>query len=92
MGAGQSCAIYGTSRMSSCLLLEVSSRSVEIDLIIFSGPCDACTGVALRNVQIDGNRGGLGWIPGGLALVEMGGNAPGQISALFFLFAAISWC
>jgi hypothetical protein len=41
--------------------------------------CDACSGVAVKNIQINGNRPGLGWMGNGQALVEMGGNAADQI-------------
>lgn len=44
--------------------------------------CTACSGVALRNVQVDGSRPLLGFISsslGGSALLEMGGSNSGQI-------------
>ncbi|KAK4057810.1 hypothetical protein OIO90_001029 [Microbotryomycetes sp. JL221] len=43
------------------------------------GACDACNNIAIRNVQIYGARDKLGWIPGGLALLEMGGSTSGQL-------------
>ncbi|KAM0789019.1 hypothetical protein ACM66B_003085 [Microbotryomycetes sp. NB124-2] len=43
------------------------------------GGCDQCSGVTVRNVQVYGARDKLGWIPGGLALLEMGGSTKGQI-------------
>ncbi|KAK4055485.1 hypothetical protein OIV83_000031 [Microbotryomycetes sp. JL201] len=43
------------------------------------GACDQCSGVTVRNVQVYGARDKLGWIPGGLALLEMGGSTKGQI-------------
>ena len=41
--------------------------------------CDKCSGGALRNIQIDGARPALGRLGNGLGIIEMGGNAPGQI-------------
>lgn len=43
------------------------------------GACDACQNVVVQSIQIDGARDKLGWVGGGLALLEMGGNTKGQV-------------
>ena len=41
------------------------------------GACDLCQNIAVRNVQVNGNRPALGQY-GGAGLLEMGGNTKGQ--------------
>lgn len=43
------------------------------------GACDYCQGVTLKNIQVYGARDLLGWMPGGAALLELGGNTFGQV-------------
>lgn len=43
--------------------------------------CDACQSIVVKSIQIDGARDKLGWVAGGLALLEMGGNTKGQVSS-----------
>lgn len=52
------------------------------------GMGDACQGIAMRNIQIDGARPALGFIWGGLGLVEFGGNTAGQVRLLSFPFVS----
>lgn len=49
-------------------------------IALFTG-CDLCSFGAMRNIQVDGNRQGLGRLPASAALVEMGGNAWNQTIA-----------
>lgn len=57
-------------------------------LLVVAGPTQSCaiygeqtfaSGIALRNIQVDGSRARLGRIAGGLAIIEMGGNTNGQV-------------
>ena len=43
--------------------------------------CDRCSNIQIRNIQVDGNRPGLGVLydPPPSALIEMGGNTAGQV-------------
>jgi len=43
--------------------------------------CDACQNIAVQNIQVYGARDTRGWISGGIALLEMGGNTKGQVSS-----------
>ncbi|ORY89356.1 hypothetical protein BCR35DRAFT_323921 [Leucosporidium creatinivorum] len=56
--------------------------------------CTACSGVAVRNIQISGNRPALGFISsqfGGSALLEMGGSNQGQIIDSVNAYEPRSW-
>ncbi|KAL8290115.1 hypothetical protein RQP46_003054 [Phenoliferia psychrophenolica] len=45
-----------------------------------TGSCPECSNAALRNIQVDGSRPALGWIPGVTsALLEMGGSNSGHV-------------
>ncbi|GAA6063968.1 hypothetical protein JCM10212_004778 [Sporobolomyces blumeae] len=55
------------------------------------GACDACHDIVVRSIQVDGARDKLGYIPGGLALLEMGGNAPGQTIQDSHLYEPRGW-
>ena len=46
------------------------------------GPCDNCDYVAVRNIQVDGQRESLGYLAGGIGLLEMGGMTTGQVRRL----------
>lgn len=52
------------------------------------GGGNACQGIAMRNIQIDGARPALGMIWGGLGLVEFGGNTAGQVRFFFLPWRA----
>lgn len=43
------------------------------------GAFDACSNIALRNVQIEGSRETLGWMSDGIGLIEFGGSTKGQV-------------
>jgi hypothetical protein len=73
--AGQSLttAGYPTDGARAILRVEGPTQAIAI-----SGQCPACSGITLRNLQVDGNRPALGRLPHGAALIEMGGNVKGQ--------------
>jgi len=54
------------------------------------GTCSTCSGVTLRNIQIDGARGGASPIQGG-ANIEMGGNNANQAIEYVHSFDPRSW-
>ncbi|KAM0751727.1 hypothetical protein T439DRAFT_300725 [Meredithblackwellia eburnea MCA 4105] len=59
-----------------------------------TGSCAACSGVQLRNIQVNGNRPALGFISGsagGSALLEMGGTNQGQIIDNVKAYEPRSW-
>jgi len=41
--------------------------------------CGSCSGIKIRNIQVNGNRPALGVVSGGAALIEIGGTSNGQI-------------
>ncbi|GAA5953533.1 hypothetical protein JCM3765_005065 [Sporobolomyces pararoseus] len=53
--------------------------------------CDACQNIAVRSIQIDGARDKLGWVAGGIALLEMGGNTKGQTVQDCHLYEPRGW-
>ena len=54
--------------------------------------CDQCVGTSIRNIEIDGSRPSLGWLPGGSCLVEMGGNAYYQTVDNANIHDPRGWC
>ncbi|KAM0746134.1 hypothetical protein T439DRAFT_294532, partial [Meredithblackwellia eburnea MCA 4105] len=58
---------------------------------VITGNCAFCDGLTLKSVQIDGNRGNLGWVSpsvNGNSLIEMGGTTRAQLTNLVFFFGA----
>lgn len=54
------------------------------------GSCNACSGAALRNVQINGSRGNMTIVTGG-ANIEFGGHTNGQLIEYVHSFDPRSW-
>lgn len=70
-GTGILGAIVGDNRAT--LVVKGQSQSVAI----YSAE-PGRDGVTVKNIIIDGNRSGLGWLSNGAALMEMGGTNSGQ--------------
>lgn len=49
------------------------------------GNCNTCGGVSLRNIQVEGSRETLGFVPNGASLIELGGITGGQVSRAFLI-------
>jgi hypothetical protein len=55
------------------------------------GQCPACSGLRIRNLQVDGNRPALGRLPKGGALIEIGGATSGQLVRNVHAFEPRGW-
>ncbi|ORY89393.1 hypothetical protein BCR35DRAFT_300561 [Leucosporidium creatinivorum] len=89
--AGQTLITRGAPTDSTRATIVVTGAT-QTNAII--GSCTACSNVALRNVQINGNRPALGFISsqlGGSALLEMGGSNQGQIIDSINAYEPRSW-
>ena len=86
--AYQSIITQGLPTDSKRAMLTVINPAMAVAVY---GGCDRCVGIAIRNVQIDGARPALGHLDGGAALIEFGGNAPGQGVYNSHLFEPRGW-
>lgn len=65
---------YPTDESRATIVVTGSSQASAV-----YASSDGTDYVALRNVQINGNRPALGRLQGGSALIEFGGNTVGQV-------------
>ncbi|GAA5892311.1 hypothetical protein JCM5296_003232 [Sporobolomyces johnsonii] len=55
------------------------------------GACDACQNIVVQNIQVDGSRPALGYVTGGPALLELGGNTVGQTVQNCHIYEPRGW-
>ncbi|GAA6034931.1 hypothetical protein JCM8097_009371 [Rhodosporidiobolus ruineniae] len=56
------------------------------------GACIGCDNISIQNIQVDGNREGMGIYPGGIGLVEIGGtNSVGHTVKDCHIFEPRGW-
>lgn len=48
-------------------------------------------GVTIKNIQVDGSRPALGWVQGGYALFEIGGNGWNQVVSNVHAYEPRGW-
>ncbi|GAA5883859.1 hypothetical protein JCM16303_007420 [Sporobolomyces ruberrimus] len=86
--ANQVLTTQGNPTDSTRATLEVTGSDQTCAIF---GACDACQNVVVQSIQIDGARDKLGWVGGGLALLEMGGNTKGQTIRDSHLYEPRGW-
>ncbi|KAK4704505.1 hypothetical protein P7C70_g1699, partial [Phenoliferia sp. Uapishka_3] len=86
--ASQTLATQGYPTDNSRAMITVTGASQSVAIF---GAVGGGNNIAVRNVQIDGNREGLGLIVGGQALMEMGGDNTGQVIDSVHAFEPRGW-
>jgi hypothetical protein len=86
--AGQeiSTAGYPTDATRATLVVTGAQQSSAI-----VGQCAACSGIRVRNVQVNGNRPALGVIASGAGLIEIGGEVSGQLVQYVHSYEPRGW-
>ncbi|BGO99471.1 hypothetical protein NBRC10513v2_003568 [Rhodotorula toruloides] len=84
----QTLTTYGNPTGSTRATIRVTASNQSCAVY---GAWSGANNVVLRNVQVDGNRPGLGLLEGGLALLEFGGNTVGQTITQIRAFEPRGW-
>ncbi|KAI5478380.1 hypothetical protein MNV49_005129 [Pseudohyphozyma bogoriensis] len=81
---------YPTDGTRALLTVVGSSSNTAMAGAIY-GICTGCNNITVRSIQVNGNRPALGFVSGGNALLEMGGNSAGQVVRDCHLYEPRGW-
>ncbi|KAI5474303.1 hypothetical protein MNV49_003642 [Pseudohyphozyma bogoriensis] len=86
--ANQELSTQGYPTDDTRALLTVASSAMSVAIY---GSCGNCDNIVIRNIQVNGNRPGLGYLSTGSALLELGGDNTGQTVQECHLYEPRGW-